>query len=142
MIEFGDFYRLIAKGPLSPWLDILPAQLSAWQRESLHGKFKTWFNAVEHLPQLTPTTLDLHSGVRAEMSPPISAGQREGMENMLRAPDALAQRPLLAIWVGDRYRMAFRLEVATGLAPYQPIGRPYYSGCRLRQRLPPVAHDW
>uniref|UniRef100_UPI0005B64D4B DUF1698 domain-containing protein n=1 Tax=Yersinia pestis TaxID=632 RepID=UPI0005B64D4B len=85
MIEFGDFYRLIAKGPLSPWLDTLPAQLSAWQRESLHGKFKTWFNAVEHLPQLTPTTLDLHSGVRAEMSPPISAGQREGMENMLRA---------------------------------------------------------
>ncbi|EKN3732760.1 tRNA 5-methoxyuridine(34)/uridine 5-oxyacetic acid(34) synthase CmoB [Yersinia enterocolitica] len=85
MIEFGDFYRLIAKGPLSPWLDTLPAQLSAWQRESLHGKFKTWFNAVEHLPQLTPTSLDLREGVRAEMTPPISAGQREGMENMLRA---------------------------------------------------------
>ncbi|WP_145556911.1 tRNA 5-methoxyuridine(34)/uridine 5-oxyacetic acid(34) synthase CmoB [Yersinia canariae] len=85
MIEFGDFYRLIAKDPLSPWLDTLPAQLSAWQRESLHGKFKTWFNAVEHLPQLTPTLLDLRDGVRAEMSPPISAGQREGMENMLRA---------------------------------------------------------
>ncbi len=51
MIEFGDFYRLIAKGPLSPWLDTLPAQLSAWQRESLHGKFK---------PGLTPWNICLN----------------------------------------------------------------------------------
>ncbi|MBX9332256.1 DUF1698 domain-containing protein, partial [Serratia marcescens] len=52
MIEFGDFYQHIAKSPLSHWLDTLPAQLSAWQRESLHGKFKQWFNSVEHLPTL------------------------------------------------------------------------------------------
>lgn len=78
MIEFGDFYRLIAKGPLSPWLDTLPAQLSALQRESLHGKFKTWFNAVEHLPLLTPTTLDLRDGVRAEMSPPFQPASGKG----------------------------------------------------------------
>ena len=59
MIEFGDFYQRIAKSNLSHWLDTLPAQLSAWQRESLHGKFKQWFNSVEHLPALTPTRLDL-----------------------------------------------------------------------------------
>ena len=58
MIEFGDFYQRIAKSNLSHWLDTLPAQLSAWQRESLHGKFKQWFNSVEHLPALTPTRLD------------------------------------------------------------------------------------
>ncbi|ONK20434.1 tRNA 5-methoxyuridine(34)/uridine 5-oxyacetic acid(34) synthase CmoB [Serratia sp. S119] len=84
MIEFGDFYQRIAKSPLSHWLDTLPAQLSAWQRESLHGKFKQWFNSVEHLPTLTPPRLDLLHGVRAEMEPGLSPGQLEGIEKMLR----------------------------------------------------------
>ncbi len=84
MIEFGDFYQLIAKGPLSHWLNTLPPQLSSWQRESLHGKFKQWFNAVERLPALQPNQLDLLDGVRAEMTPALSAGQCEGIEKMLR----------------------------------------------------------
>lgn len=84
MIEFGDFYQRIAKSPLSHWLDTLPAQISTWQRESLHGKFKQWFNSVEYLPALTPTQLDLLQGVRAEMAQPLTSGQREGIETMLR----------------------------------------------------------
>ncbi|WP_411704818.1 tRNA 5-methoxyuridine(34)/uridine 5-oxyacetic acid(34) synthase CmoB [Edaphovirga cremea] len=84
MTDFGDFYRLIAKGPLSHWLDTLPAQLSAWQRESLHGKFKLWFNTVEHLPTLTPDRLDLLHSVTASLDTPLTDGQREGVENLLR----------------------------------------------------------
>lgn len=84
MIEFGDFYQLIAKGPLSHWLNTLPPQLSSWQRDSLHGKFKHWFNAVERLPQLTPDRLDLRDSVRAEMSPSLTPGQLAGIEKMLR----------------------------------------------------------
>ena len=41
-MDFGNFYQLIAKGPLAPWLEILPAQIAAWQRDSLHGNFKNW----------------------------------------------------------------------------------------------------
>ncbi|POC75435.1 tRNA 5-methoxyuridine(34)/uridine 5-oxyacetic acid(34) synthase CmoB, partial [Vibrio vulnificus] len=50
----------------------------------MHGKFKQWFNSVEHLPTLTPTRLDLLHGVRAEMEPGLSPGQLEGDEKMLR----------------------------------------------------------
>ncbi|PLR39162.1 tRNA 5-methoxyuridine(34)/uridine 5-oxyacetic acid(34) synthase CmoB [Chimaeribacter coloradensis] len=84
MIEFGDFYRLIASGPLSHWLNTLPAQLTAWQQESLHGKFRQWFNAVDRLPLLTPERLDLLHSVRAEMAAPLPEGQKAGMENLLR----------------------------------------------------------
>ncbi|SUG77592.1 tRNA (5-methoxyuridine) 34 synthase [Salmonella enterica subsp. enterica] len=41
MIEFGNFYQLIAKNHLSHWLETLPAQIAAWQREQQHGLFKT-----------------------------------------------------------------------------------------------------
>lgn len=84
MIEFGNFYRAIATGPLSHWLNTLPAQLSAWQQESLHGKFRQWFNAVDRLPTLVPDRLDLLHGVRAESETPLSDGQRAGLENLLR----------------------------------------------------------
>ncbi|QZN94046.1 tRNA 5-methoxyuridine(34)/uridine 5-oxyacetic acid(34) synthase CmoB [Symbiopectobacterium purcellii] len=84
MIDFGNFYQLIAKGPLSHWLNTLPAQLSAWQRESLHGKFKQWFNAVEALPELTPSQLDVQHSVTATSLPGLSEGQREGLEVRLR----------------------------------------------------------
>ena len=84
MIDFGDFYRVIAKGPLSPWLNTLPSQLTAWQKESLHGKFKLWFNSVDRLPLLQPERLDLLHSVSANMEVPLPAGQREGIENLLR----------------------------------------------------------
>ncbi|QMV51574.1 tRNA 5-methoxyuridine(34)/uridine 5-oxyacetic acid(34) synthase CmoB [Ewingella americana] len=84
MIEFGDFYQRIARGPLSPWLNTLPSQLTAWQKESLHGKFKMWFNAVDRLPLLQPEKLDLLHSVTANMLEPLPQGQREGIENLLR----------------------------------------------------------
>jgi len=82
MIDFGDFYRVIAKGPLSPWLNTLPSQLTAWQKESLHGKFKLWFNSVDRLPLIKPERLDLLHSVTANMETPLPAGQREGIENL------------------------------------------------------------
>lgn len=54
MIDFSNFYQLIAKSPLSHWLETLPARVAAWQRDALHGKFREWERAVEFLPELTP----------------------------------------------------------------------------------------
>ncbi len=85
MTEFGHFYQRIAKGPLSSWLNTLPAQLTQWRRSSLHAGFKTWYRAMEQLPELTPTHLDLLHGVQACMSEPLPAGQLALLESRLRA---------------------------------------------------------
>ncbi|WOZ79191.1 tRNA 5-methoxyuridine(34)/uridine 5-oxyacetic acid(34) synthase CmoB [Kosakonia sacchari] len=84
MIEFGRFYQQIATGTLAHWLETLPAQISAWQREALHGQFKQWNNAVEFLPTITPANLDLLHSVSAQSAEPLSAGQLKGMETLLR----------------------------------------------------------
>lgn len=85
MIEFGNFYQLIAKDPaLAHWLETLPAQLSAWQKASLHGQFKQWSRSVEFLPELTPWKLDLLHSVSAQSETPLSDGQRKGIEKLLR----------------------------------------------------------
>lgn len=84
MTDFGDFYQLIAKGPLSRWLEVLPAQLAAWQRSTPHGQLASWWNAVEHLPTLPPAHCDLQHGVIARASAPISPAQQKRLEAMLR----------------------------------------------------------
>lgn len=82
-MDFGNFYQLIAKSPLSHWLETLPAQIAAWQREQLHGHFKNWDRSVEHLPSLQPETLDLLHSVTAD-SAHLSERQRGGIESLLR----------------------------------------------------------
>jgi len=84
MIDFGNFYQLIAKNHLSHWLETLPAQIAVWQRESLHGQFKQWSNAVEFLPEMTPYKLDLLHSVTAESEEPLSEGQLIRLEKLLR----------------------------------------------------------
>ncbi len=66
MIDFGNFYSLIAKNHLSHWLETLPAQIANWQREQQHGLFKQWSNAVEFLPEIKPYHLDLLHSVTAK----------------------------------------------------------------------------
>ncbi|MGU9865697.1 MULTISPECIES: tRNA 5-methoxyuridine(34)/uridine 5-oxyacetic acid(34) synthase CmoB [Kluyvera] len=83
MIEFGNFYQQIAKSPLSHWLETLPAQIGAWQRDQ-HGLFKQWSNAVEFLPEIQPWKLDLLHSVTAESETPLSEGQVKRIDTLLR----------------------------------------------------------
>lgn len=82
-MDFGPFYQQIATGSLAHWLETLPAQIAAWQREQLHGHFKNWDRSVEHLPALKPETLDLLHSVTADSSH-LSDRQRGGIEQLLR----------------------------------------------------------
>ena len=84
MIEFGNFYQQIAKSPLAPWLETLPAQIATWQRGALHGQFKQWTNAVEFLPEMQPHRLDLLHSVTAESETPLTPGQIKRIDTLLR----------------------------------------------------------
>lgn len=83
MIDFGRFYQQIAVGPLAKWLEVLPAQISEWQRENLHGHFRDWYKLLEYLPLLEPQKLDLLHSVTADRDD-ISDRHRQGIEKLLR----------------------------------------------------------
>ncbi|HCN02655.1 tRNA 5-methoxyuridine(34)/uridine 5-oxyacetic acid(34) synthase CmoB [Pantoea ananatis] len=83
MIDFGRFYQQIAVGPLAKWLDVLPAQISDWQRDNLHGHFRDWYKSLEYLPLLEPQRLDLLNSVSADRDD-ISDRHRQGIEKLLR----------------------------------------------------------
>ncbi|WP_047682185.1 MULTISPECIES: tRNA 5-methoxyuridine(34)/uridine 5-oxyacetic acid(34) synthase CmoB [Xenorhabdus] len=84
MIDFGNFYQLIAKNHLSHWLNYLPAQLSDWQKTSLHGQFGSWIKILDNLPVIKPTHVDLKNGVIAIHEPDLSEGEKTRIHNILK----------------------------------------------------------
>jgi tRNA (mo5U34)-methyltransferase len=56
---FKDFYQQIAQSPLSHWLEVLPAQLSQWQQQQLHGDFNKWLKLLAMLPDTKVSNIEL-----------------------------------------------------------------------------------
>ncbi|MDR0218637.1 MAG: tRNA 5-methoxyuridine(34)/uridine 5-oxyacetic acid(34) synthase CmoB [Enterobacteriaceae bacterium] len=84
MIDFGNFYQLIAKNHLSHWLNCLPSQLAEWQKASLHGQFGSWVKSLENLPEIAPAHVDLKNGVIATHEPELPDGEKTRIHNILK----------------------------------------------------------
>ena len=84
MIDFGDFYQIIAKNKLKNWLEVLPAQLSNWQKQNLDNRFSQWINSIKHLPVITPFQVDLLHSVTAKTEQPLSSGEQQRITQLLK----------------------------------------------------------
>ncbi|WP_334326068.1 tRNA 5-methoxyuridine(34)/uridine 5-oxyacetic acid(34) synthase CmoB [Gilliamella apicola] len=84
MIDFGNFYQIIAKNKLSKWLEVLPAQLANWQKSNIDNRFNQWFNGIKHLPTIKPYQIDLLNSVTVESEQPISIGEQQRITQLLK----------------------------------------------------------
>lgn len=84
MLSFAKFYQLIADSSLSHWLETLPAQLASWKKTAINAQTKAWFNAIEHLPELTPTHIDLLHKVSAYSEQPLPDYEKRAIEMRLK----------------------------------------------------------
>ena len=84
MIDFGDFYQIIAKNKLSKWLEVLPAQLANWQKSNIDNRFNQWLNSIKHLPTIKPYQIDLLNSVTVESEQPISIGEQQRITQLLK----------------------------------------------------------
>ncbi|XQW86292.1 tRNA 5-methoxyuridine(34)/uridine 5-oxyacetic acid(34) synthase CmoB [Thalassotalea piscium] len=84
MISYNRFYQQIAQNRLSHWLNTLPAQLTLWQKENLHGEFAQWQKTLEALPQTNVDNVDLTTQVKAGEREDISEGEFKRIENLLK----------------------------------------------------------
>ena len=84
MIDFGDFYQIIAKNKLSKWLEVLPAQLANWQKSNIDNRFNQWLNSIKHLPTLKPYQIELLNSVTVETEQPISIGDQQRITQLLK----------------------------------------------------------
>ncbi|RHW76143.1 tRNA 5-methoxyuridine(34)/uridine 5-oxyacetic acid(34) synthase CmoB [Colwellia sp. RSH04] len=84
---FNSFYQQIASNRLSQWLNTLPAQLSHWQQNELHGEFKHWQKSLDALPSVSTqetVNIDLENGVIIGQSGDFNQGEYKRLENLLK----------------------------------------------------------
>lgn len=84
MISFNKFYQKIAQNRLSHWLNTLPAQLTHWQKNELHGEFSHWQKTLNALPKTTPSSIDFSESVTIGNESDINQGEFKRLENLLK----------------------------------------------------------
>ncbi|WP_019027506.1 tRNA 5-methoxyuridine(34)/uridine 5-oxyacetic acid(34) synthase CmoB [Colwellia piezophila] len=85
MTQFNQFYQQIATNRLSHWLNTLPAQLSHWHENNLHGEYKHWQKTLEALPVVkTASTVDITNTVKVGELGDLDPGQFKRLENLMK----------------------------------------------------------
>ena len=85
MKQFNQFYQQIATNRLSHWLNTLPAQLSHWHENNLHGEFKHWQKTLDALPVVDAnSSTDIVSTVKVGELGDLDQGQFKRLENLMK----------------------------------------------------------
>ncbi|MFZ7243900.1 tRNA 5-methoxyuridine(34)/uridine 5-oxyacetic acid(34) synthase CmoB, partial [Avibacterium gallinarum] len=119
MIDFRPFYQQIATGPLSAWLETLPAQLKQWEKQT-HGDYAKWAKIVDFLPDLHANQINLKSAVQSEGDFELSAGERQRIIYNLKQLMPWRKGPyhLYGIHIDCEWRSDFKWDrVLPHLAP-------------------------
>lgn len=80
---FNQFYQRIALTPLSHWLDVLPAQLTHWQKNQ-HGDFHKWVRLLEKFPALDASQVELQKQVVIGNQSDITEYQHKQLHGLLK----------------------------------------------------------
>ena len=81
---FNGSYQRLLQGPLSHWLETLPAQLAEWAKNDLHGEFDKWCKLLAKLPTTTSSDTDIKNLVRIGVEGDITDYQRKQIEGLLK----------------------------------------------------------
>jgi tRNA (mo5U34)-methyltransferase len=85
MSHFNSFYQKIASNRLSHWLNTLPAQLSDWQQNNLHGEYKHWQKTLDALPTYDKECLvDIENNVKVGQLGDLNQGDFKRLENLMK----------------------------------------------------------
>lgn len=112
MIDFGDFYQIIAKSKLSRWLEVLPAQLANWQKQNIDNRFNQWLNSIKHLPSITPYQIDLLHSVTAKTEQPLTNGEQLRITQLLKTMMPWRKGPfnLYDIYIDTEWRSDWKWQ--------------------------------
>lgn len=110
MIDFRPFYQQIATSNLSSWLETLPLQLAQWQNEP-HGEYAKWAKVIEFLPTY-PADIRLENGVEAQLSEPLSVGERQRVVHHLKQLMPWRKGPyhLYGVHIDTEWRSDFKWD--------------------------------
>jgi tRNA (mo5U34)-methyltransferase len=102
MIDLSPLARRLAGTPLADWANTLQAQLDK-KMEKGHGDLERWQSALDALPKIQPSEVDLLNGLN---STPIATTPPRADAHGVDGPVAVAQGPfdLFGVHVDTEWR--------------------------------------
>ncbi len=109
-MKFGDFFATIANTQLEPWLEVLPSQLSDWQKNK-HADYPKWEKAVKLLP-LIASDYSLKGEVKALSREPLGEGIQKQIRHKLEQLKPWKKGPfdLFGVYVDCEWRSDLKWE--------------------------------
>ncbi len=83
-IDYTALFDALEDSKLSPWLDLLPAQIQRGLSHQRFGDLPSWLEALEQLPRIETDKVDLSTQVELGTQTAISASQQADVEASLR----------------------------------------------------------
>ncbi|EDM65660.1 MAG: tRNA 5-methoxyuridine(34)/uridine 5-oxyacetic acid(34) synthase CmoB [Moritella sp.] len=84
MIDFSNFYQIIAKNKLHHWLYTLPAQMHEWEREHKHGFLPRWEKVLKKLPKVETKHINITDKFEVGIPGELSESDLRKTENLLQ----------------------------------------------------------
>lgn len=84
MINFSNFYSIIAKNRLNHWLRTLPTQLHEWENSHVHGKLASWIRILNKFPEIKTENINLKDAVEIGSKNELSEGETKKLESLLQ----------------------------------------------------------
>ena len=142
MIDYTPLYDRLAGTPFESWDQTLPGQIAAAFDPKRHGDITYWFEALDRLPQMIPSSIDFNTGaVRVGEAGDLSSAERETLITLLRAFHPWRKGPfdLFGIDIDAEWRSDWKWDrVASAISPLEGrrvldvgSGNGYY-GWRMR----------
>ncbi|WP_026973425.1 tRNA 5-methoxyuridine(34)/uridine 5-oxyacetic acid(34) synthase CmoB [Aliagarivorans marinus] len=112
MLDFSNFYQLIAKNRLQHWLITLPAQLANWEKEHAHGDFPKWQRVLNKLPDINTEHLELKDSVTIGNGQELSSGEQKKVESLLHHLEPWRKGPFFihGIHIDTEWRSDWKWE--------------------------------
>lgn len=111
MIDFGALYNALGKTPAAGWVEQLQEDITR-SFDKPHGDLARWLEVVQALPQITPSVIDLQSGVQIGSKDDLSESQQGALETQLRGLHPWRKGPfdLFGIHVDTEWRSDWKWE--------------------------------
>jgi tRNA (mo5U34)-methyltransferase len=113
MTQFNHFYQKIATNRLSHWLNTLPAQLTDWHQNNLHGEYKHWQKTLESLPSVDgKVRSELTNSVTVGELGDLNQGEFKRLENLMKKFKPWRKGPYLihGLHIDTEWRSDFKWD--------------------------------
>lgn len=120
MTGYKELYQALAEAGGQAWVELLPAQLAKAFADSAHGDLERWRRALDGLPDLSSSNIDLLEAVRIGRAEDVSDATRHFLREqlMLLHPWRKGPYELFGVKIDTEWRSDWKwLRVKDQIAP-------------------------